>query len=101
MSYKERLAVCGLMTLERRRLLADLILLYKIINKLTDIDLGSSLTISSNLSTRGHSFKIVYTGARINSRLHFLQYVLQKFGILYQKLLCVLSLSTAFVTTLN
>jgi len=71
LSYKQRLAMCGLMTLERRRLLADLILLYRIINKLTDIDLGSSLTISSNLSTRGHSFKIVYTGARINSRLHF------------------------------
>src|SRR6476661_7915629 len=70
-SYKERLAVCGLMTHERRRLLADLILLYKIFNKLTDIDLGSSLTISSNLSTCGHSFKIVYTDARINSRLHF------------------------------
>ena len=61
------------MTLERRRLLADLILLCKIINKLTDIDIGSSLTISSNLRTRGQwsFFKIVYTGARINSRLHF------------------------------
>ena len=70
MSYKDRLAVCGLVTLERRRLLSDLILFYKIVNKLIDTDLINSLSLAPS-TTRGHPFKVVYNGARINSRLHF------------------------------
>jgi len=71
LTYKDRLSICGLVTLERRRLLADLILFYKIVNRLIDTDLGNSLVLSPCISTRGHPFKIVYNGARINSRLHF------------------------------
>jgi len=71
MSYYERLCTTGLCSLERRRLSADLILLYKIIYKLIDIDFGSSLTLNINSKTRGHSLKINTIPARINTRLHF------------------------------
>ena len=70
LNYNERLTFCGLVSLERRRLIADLVLIYKIIHKLVDIHLDNSLTFCSG-PTRGHSYKLEYKGARINSRLHF------------------------------
>ena len=45
LTYSERLTVCGLRSLEYRRLVADLVLFYKIVNKLTVIDLGDSLPV--------------------------------------------------------
>ena len=71
LSYRDRLKICGLVTLERRRLIADLILFYKIIHRLIETDLTDSLTLSTSAITRGHPFKLAYNGARINSRLHF------------------------------
>ena len=71
MSYSERLLCCGLYSLERRRLFADLSFLYKIVNKLIDIDLGVSIQYVSNSVTRGHSRRLRAPSARINSRLHF------------------------------
>src|SRR5207244_8088067 len=42
-SYKDRLAICELTSLEYRRLLTDLILFYKIINNLVSIDLRDTI----------------------------------------------------------
>jgi len=68
--YKDRLSICGLLTLEKRRLLADLVLFYKILHRHILTDLTDSLKLVVG-PTRGHPLKIVYNGARINSRLHF------------------------------
>ena len=71
MSYSERLLCCGLYSLERRRLFADLTFLYKILNKLVDIDLADSIQYVSSSVTRGHSRRLRAPPARINSRLYF------------------------------
>ena len=42
-SYGERLKLCRLTTLERRRLVADLSLFYKICNKIVVVDLGDAI----------------------------------------------------------
>ena len=94
LSYKDRLAVCGLVTLERRRLLSDLILFYKIVNKLIDTDLINSLSLAPS-TTRGHPFKVVYNEARINSRLHFFLFALPKFGTPFLAISLVPNLLTA------
>jgi hypothetical protein len=70
LTYSDRLRYCGLDSLERRRLIADLVLLFKILNNLIDIDLGDSISLCSGV-TRGHSLKLAVKGGRINARLHF------------------------------
>src|SRR5207245_9335529 len=42
-SYSERLLVCDLVSLERRRLIADLVLFYKIVHKMVFIELDHRL----------------------------------------------------------
>ena len=70
LSYAGRLAKAGLQTLEYRRLLADLLLTYKILHGLTIVGLDFQLSTSDN--TRGHSWKLYTPKARLNTRLHFL-----------------------------
>jgi len=70
LSYSERLNYCCLITLERRRLIADLVLLYKIVHNLVTVDLDNALSFSKG-STRGHSYKLEVKRARTNVRLHF------------------------------
>src|SRR5437870_11545312 len=68
-SYKERLEICELKSLEYRRLLADLYLFYKITNHLIAIDLGDSLLpLPANSVTIGHSRRFKIPPARLNSR---------------------------------
>jgi hypothetical protein len=50
----ETLEVCGFYSLERRWLIADLILLYKIFNKLVVVNFGSAFHLLANSVTRGH-----------------------------------------------
>ena len=69
LSYKDRLSICGLLTL-KRRLLADLVVFYKILHRYILTYLTDSLKFVVG-PTRGHPLKIVYNGARINSCLHF------------------------------
>ena len=56
LSYQERLKRAGLCSLERRRLMADLVLTYKILHGLTIIDLD--LQLDNNGKTRGHPWKL-------------------------------------------
>jgi hypothetical protein len=70
LSYLERLNKAGLMSLERRRLNADLILLYKIIHKLIDTSLLENIVFETNC-TRGNAYKIKHLPARLNTRLNF------------------------------
>lgn len=69
LSYQDRLKSAGLCTLERRRLMADLVLAYKVMHGLTTLDLD--LQLDNNGRTRGHPWKLKISQARINSRLNF------------------------------
>ena len=69
--YNERLHRCNLLSLERRRLIADLVLLFKMVNKLIEIDLDCSITPIVDYVTRGHSRRLRVPLARLNTRLNF------------------------------
>lgn len=71
LSYDERCALLGIDRLELRRLLADLILCYKIINGLVLLSADSFFTILRDHRTRGHSLKLLLPDSRINCRQHF------------------------------
>jgi hypothetical protein len=68
--YKERLIICNLCSLERRRLTADLVLFDKVHNNLVSLNLGHSLQPFGSSITRGHSCRYKIPPARINSRHH-------------------------------
>ena len=69
-SYIERLALLNLESLEVRRIKADLIFLYKIINKLVEIQQNDYFTFNT-MQTRGHNFKINVEYSRVNCRKYF------------------------------
>ena len=57
-SYMERLILLKLMTLEKRRLLADLTFCFKLINGFADSPLRHLLLVHDYPGTRGHNFKL-------------------------------------------
>ena len=65
-NYRERLKATNLITLEERRLLNDLILMYKMVYGLVDIQ--DSIFSYNTGATRGHSLKINHQFARLNIR---------------------------------
>ena len=68
--YKERNAILNLDSLELRRLRADLVMAYKIIFGLVDVDCGKFFTLRSSI-TRGHAYRINAEKFSINCRLNF------------------------------
>ena len=68
--YNVRLNRLNLQPLEIRRIFFDLILLYKIVHGLIDINPGDFFRFNTN-STRGHSLKIVIQYSRVNVRKYF------------------------------
>ena len=70
LTYRERLALTGLTTLEHRRLRNDLILFYKIIYGLTSVNFGSNFYVATG-SDRGHPLRVQHLQARLDSRSHF------------------------------
>ena len=64
-SYAERLVLTNLDTLESRRIKSDVIMCFKIINNLVDIDPSNFFNFNPNPhNTRGHSLKLtkqIYT----------------------------------------
>lgn len=70
-SYENRLYQLNIKSLRTRRLIFDLVLIYKIIHGLTDMDFNDFFTFkSSPYSLRGNSIKIA---AKINSKIPNLQ----------------------------
>ena len=57
MFYQDRLKLCYLEPLETRRLHANLILMYKIINGAFHVDLHNCVSISCS-TTRGNKYKL-------------------------------------------
>ena len=71
-TYSERLLKIGLPTLEYRRARADVIQVYKLLNKL-DKTANELLEIRENNTTRGHSKKLFKPkAARLNIRKNHL-----------------------------
>ena len=68
-TYADRLATLNLQTLEERRIYADLILLYKIIHGLVDIELDKYLKFGPS-RTRGHPLKLQVMSSRVNCHKH-------------------------------
>ena len=58
LSYSDRLKALKLWTLEERRMRADLIEVYKMLNGLSDVSFSSMFTLDSSKRTRGHSYKL-------------------------------------------
>ena len=71
LTYSQRLKQLKLDSLELRRLRFDLILTYKIIFGLCDIDVSKLFTLRTDSRTRGHSYKILVENGEINSRKNF------------------------------
>jgi len=71
-SYKERLRVLGLTTLETRRLWGDLIETYNILHGKEDIDHRQLFELVSNgHELRGRDLKLYKQYNRLNTRKHF------------------------------
>ena len=71
LSYKERLLKCDLFSLERRRLFADLVFFYKIVNNLINIDVSGEIKPIRESKTRGQSKRFIIPTARLNCRKNF------------------------------
>lgn len=69
--YKMQLASLGMLSLKARRLRYQLISIFKMYIKTTDIELGSLFTLAKDKNTRGHNATLILKYARNNYRLHF------------------------------
>ena len=70
LSYEERLERSGLISLELRRLRADLIEVFKIVKGLEDVDPATFFTMSDSI-TRGHQFKLQKHHCKLDTRKFF------------------------------
>jgi hypothetical protein len=57
-SYAERLIKCNIVSLEKRRLITDLILCFKIINNVIELKFEDFFTFDKYNKTRGHNLKL-------------------------------------------
>ena len=69
-TYLERLQHLGLTSLEERRIIFDLTLVYKMFHGLIDLKIEDFFTLNQN-STRGHNFKLNVCYSRVNYRKYF------------------------------
>ena len=95
--YSSRLAILDLDSLELRRLRQDLLLAYKIIFGLVNVDSSKHFTIcrDSVSVTRGHSYKLVASKCRVDVRKWFFnQRIVNVWNSLPATAECFASLST-------
>ena len=71
MSYEDRLEQTGLISLEKRRVRGDLILLFKVMKGFIQIDYKKFFELSKVNKTRGHSLKLVKKRSNGEQRKHF------------------------------
>ena len=70
-SYAERLIICSLSSLELRRLVADIVMCYKIINKLVCLKFDDFFEFDTNSVTRGHNLKLKLPHFKTDCRKNF------------------------------
>ena len=73
-SYVDRLQILGLQTLEHRRLLADLLMCYKIIHGLAALNFDEFFSFSPNTTLRGHPYKLTVPLNKCNRSKYFFSY---------------------------
>ena len=79
LSYNERLIKANLRSLELSRLHADMILCYKILHDLVDIDKSNILTYETSFRvTRGHDLKLRAVKPNCNTYLYSYSYRVTK-----------------------
>jgi hypothetical protein len=71
LTYADRLRRLGLQSLEYRRLVFDLCMVFSICNKLVDLEFNDFFTPARTRSTRGHEWKLVVPSANSNVRKYF------------------------------
>ena len=69
-TYRQRLQATKLQSLEERRLIFDMVMVYKIVNNLVDLNFEDYFRYNDS-STRGHNFKLVHQYSRVNCRKFF------------------------------
>lgn len=69
--YKDRLLRAKLDSLELRRLKADLVLTFLIIRNIVNFDLTHFFKLRGASITRGHNYKLLVVGARLDCRKFF------------------------------
>jgi hypothetical protein len=70
-NYSSRLALLDLDSLELRRLRQDLILAYKIVFRIVDVNLNDYFKMNTDSVTRGHGLKLFASNCRIDARKWF------------------------------
>jgi ribonuclease P/MRP protein subunit RPP40 len=70
-NYSSRLALLDLDSLELRRLRQDLILVYKIVFRLVDVNSNDYFKMNADSVTRGHVFKLLTSNCRVDARKWF------------------------------
>ena len=70
LTYKERLIELNLPTLDYRRKRFDIIQVFKIVNKIDDIDMCAFFTFTENNQLRGHNLKLNKPRANKSIKLH-------------------------------
>ena len=70
-SYVDRLQIVSLQTLEHRRLLADLLLCYKIIHGLVALNFDEFSSFSPNTTLCGHPYKLTVPLNKCNRSKYF------------------------------
>ena len=72
-NYSERLNYLGLQSLVLKRLHKDIIMIYKLIHNICNIDLSNILNpLQTNSRTRGHGIQLVATKYRTNIHMNYL-----------------------------
>src|SRR2546426_8386490 len=71
LSYADRLMICGFQSLKLRRLIIDLVLVYKIVFKLVNLDFDRFFIYDKNTRTRGHNFKLCLPRCSTRVRQNF------------------------------
>ena len=72
LSYHDRLKALGLDSLELRRLRYDLVMMYKIIHNLVDLDRDALITVTSSSITRNSLLKLFKPTSLSSTRCKFL-----------------------------
>ena len=67
MSYTQRLAELEIESLEQRRIFNDLVLMFKMVNGLVDVDISNFFAFNNN-NTKGHRFKLSVQFSRLDCR---------------------------------
>jgi len=76
---------------EKRRIVHDLILMYKFVFSLVDVQTSNFITpLNDAVPTRGNLYKVLLTVSRANVRRHFSLNELPLYGIVYHPLLSIL-----------